>query len=210
MKRPRDGGSGEGHWNPRALSEETKAWVRTTLTKKAKATGGISVSSVAQLVKLTTLRDRLGGIGMSMADLVWSWVAECQERRSPLLTEEVHRHTQAGNIRPAWRWYAMVRSGWRRPSSLTQEVVEQRAAADRVMAALLRHQENMSWQQWVDQEEQQVLYLEKGTVRAAWMSVKTTFKGPGGYRRFMTVIGLLLRLQEIEGGVDEAPDGGGF
>ena len=63
--------------------------------------------------------------------------------------------------------------------------------------------EGLEYEDWKDNE--QMLWLQKGTARAVWLKVKKRFTGEGGHHRYLQVLAMLMVLGEVEGGVGEAP-----
>ena len=49
------------------------------------------------------------------------------------------------------------------------------------------------------------LRLEEGMARATWAKVKSGFTGRGGYKKYLSVVALLMVMGKVEGGVGASP-----
>ena len=159
-----------------AMTEDEEGWVRGVLGQSAKAAGGVTGKWVQKEVRKTRMAKRFAGTDQTSAgDVIWAWVADQQREGDLPLEAGLARRTAVGHRQPVlrWQWYAGVRSGWDRQEGVALGQVRELERTDRVLAALWWRQEGVPSGEWSGQ----VLFMEKGTVRAVWQAVKTTFKG---------------------------------
>ena len=198
----------EDRWNTRCMAEDEKDWVRAVLEARAHQMGMVTEDNVSALTTYRSLARVVTAIGngrLAAADVAWSWIAEQQQAESEMVSPMLVRMSSGTGTGPIqrWEWYARNISGWDREQGATAEATVRLRLMDMVLAHLVMVEESMSWQEWA--EAGRALRLSKGTVRQAWMRVKTSFAGPKGYEKYLSLVAVLIVEGEVEGGVEQNP-----
>ena len=126
-------------WAQAEMTDDDRAWVDGVMRRAVARMGGeVTAANVERLVRSTTVSDRFRGCGApSGVDVGWSWVALQQEQGSGWVHASVCRKSHKGwRTQPTWGWYAMVRSGWRRPQGMGPGVLRVMKEADRLLSLL--------------------------------------------------------------------------
>ena len=193
-------------WSMKPMQEDEKVKVREMLTRLVAEKGGQTEEEICAIARLTTVTEKFKGKDRpSAGDVVWAWVAECQEARDGVVPQTLARKSQAQHREPIarWQWHARVRSGWDRPDGVTQLEAAGMELCDDVLAVLWREQEGLEYRDWGQMGK--ALFMEKGTARKGWQKMKKRFVGNGGHGRYMQMLATLMLLGELEGGVHESP-----
>ena len=203
----------EGRWMSRVLTEEEKDWVRAVLEARAHQLGQITADNISLLTTYRSLARVVRMIDdtkLMAADVAWSWVAERQEAACELVSPTLRRMSSGTGAAPIprWEWYARNISGWDREQGATVTDAVRMRLLDMVLVHLIRAEEGTGWQEWA--EEGRALWLSKGTVRKAWMTVKSAFSGAKGYESYLSMITVLMIEGEVEGGVGLDPTEGSW
>ena len=202
-------GSKQARWAREVMTDEDRTWVDEVLGRAVVRMGGmVTEENVGRLLKLTTMADRFQGEQVaSPVEVIWAWVAAEQDKGGDRVQAHLARRSYRGKgevrTMPRWGWYAMVLSGWCRPEGLTHEQTTEMMEADRVLSLLWQAQEGVDWGA-TDMEA--VLTLDQHTARMVWLQVKSSYKGAGGYSRYLQLLALLLLSGEMEGGVGHSPE----
>ena len=200
--------SKQARWVRVVMSDADRAWVDEALGRAAVRTGGmVTEENVGRFLKLTTIADQFQGEQeASPVEVIWAWMAAEQEKGGGRVQAQLARRSGRGKgeVRtiPKWGWYAMALSGWRRPAGLTHEQVLAMLEADRVLSLLWQAQEGVDWGAT---DMTTGLMLDQHTTRTVWLQVKSSYKGAGGYSRYLQVVALLLLSGEVAGGVGHSP-----
>ena len=161
-------------WSEKRMTQADKEWTRERLTKVAEQHGGFTQEQAKKMCSSSTISDYFRGEGRpAPADVVWSWIAEAQDARSPLVPCDLERRSSAKHAQPIarWRLYAQVRSGWHRSDEVTRCDVEAMELADSVLAVLWREQEGLEFSDW--QDNGKMLWMHHGTARKGWLCLST-------------------------------------